>query len=105
MVDNNLHLLIGIKETYMTSFSKVRKPFKSDQPYVGNCLLGWVPYGRDRYLKSDTLIKCNYIRIEESCAENITDKPVDLSCDTSVGGGCLMRVSLLIYLQLSYLVL
>ena len=42
LVDNNLHLLIGIKESYMTSFSKVRKPFKPDQSYLGRCLLGWV---------------------------------------------------------------
>ena len=45
LVNNNLHLLIGIKESYMTSFSKVRKPFRPGQPYMGNCLLGWVPYG------------------------------------------------------------
>ena len=43
LVDCNLHLLIGIKESYMTSFSKVRKPFKPDQPYIAKCLLGWVP--------------------------------------------------------------
>ena len=62
LVDNNLHLLIGIKETYITSFSKVRKPFKPDQPYIARCLLGWVPYGRDSKLKTELLVCCNYIR-------------------------------------------
>ena len=72
-VDNNLHLLICIIETYFTSFSKVRKPFKPDQHYMAKCLLGWVPYGRDSKLKTESLGRCNYIRTTEEKLEKRLD--------------------------------
>ena len=93
LVDSNLHLLIGIKETYMTSFSKVRTPFKSDQPYIAKCLLGWVPFGRDSNLKAESLVRCNYIRtvdeklekrLDTIIYESFAEKPHDSNVAPSV---------------------
>ena len=71
--DDALHILIGIKESYMTSFTKIRKPLKLDQPYIARCSLGWVPFGRDSKLKNESLVRCNYIRTVDEKLEKRLD--------------------------------
>ena len=84
----------------MTSFSKIRKPFKSDQPYIGKCLLGWVPYGRDSNLKAESLVRCNYIRtvdeklekrLDTIIYESFAEKPHDSNVAPSLEDKMVLR--------------
>ena len=41
LADSDLHLIIGIREAELINFEKIRKPFNSNEPFVGLYKLGW----------------------------------------------------------------
>jgi hypothetical protein len=73
LVDESLHLIIGVREANLINYDKVRTPVSSEQPFLAHCKIGWTAYGPDPGLRNKPLTRCNLVR----CADEILEKKID----------------------------
>ena len=76
LIDENLHLIIGVREANLINYDKVRTPVSSDQPFLAHCKIGWTAFGPDPGLRSRPLTRCNLVR----CTDELLEKKLMLYC-------------------------
>jgi hypothetical protein len=74
--DENLHLIMGIREANLINYDKVRTPINPEQPFLAHCKIGWTAYGPDIGLNNKQLTHCNLVR----CSDEMIEKKLILCC-------------------------
>ena len=63
--DENLHVIVGIREASLINYDRVRTPDHSDQPFLTHCKLGWTAFGPDPNLRNRPLTRCNLVHASD----------------------------------------
>ena len=64
---------MGRRKADLITFEKTRKMACSGGPYVMHCKLGCTVYGRDPYLQSKSVTRCNAVNITDDLLEKKLD--------------------------------
>ena len=74
LADSCLNLIIGVRQTELINYEKIRKPANPGEPFAGLCKLGWTIFGPDPYLKCKPTTRCNFVWL----LDDMLEKKVDL---------------------------
>ena len=69
LVDESLHLIVGVREANLINYDRVRTPDNPDQPFLTHCKLGWMAFGPDPNLRSRPLTCCNLVHASDELLE------------------------------------
>ena len=73
LIDENLHLIIGIRQSSLINYDRLREPDHPNEPFLAHCKLGWTAYGLDPNLRCRPFTRCNLVRSSDEFLEKKID--------------------------------